>query len=432
MRWRLRGLAWLCVLTSALAGQAAALAGSGASAAAAEFGAEEGKAFNLTGYYKNFLVLLEPANIGGDPAPAALPPQGLASGDLRLNLMWHPVEKYSLCLAYDLIPTVGGNSAQITLPLPPPDPFVYRLADLAPDLFPQPGSATGNFILSQNLDRAYVSGSFGLGDVTLGRQPVAFGSAKVINPMDVLAPFTFQALDKEERTGVDAIRIRTPLGDLGEIDAGWVLGGQGRPDMSAVFVKPRIHVLDTDVTPLIMKFRTHGLLGLDLTRSLGGASVWLETACVAAGWFAQRNTAGDYWRVSAGADYNLADGLYGFLEYHYNGAGEATPADYPADFAKSAYAEGAVYLLGRHYLAPGLSYQLSPLLMVAAQALINLGDGSAFVAPSCSYSFADNVEVSGGFFLNLGRPAVQAPELEARSEFGMYPGIGFVETKLYF
>ena len=53
-------------------------------------------------------------------------------------------------------------------------------------------------------------------------QAIAWGSAFVINPTDVIAPYVYNALDQEERYGVDALRVRVPTGALSETDLGYV------------------------------------------------------------------------------------------------------------------------------------------------------------------------------------------------------------------
>jgi hypothetical protein len=403
-------------------------AGPGAPSAAAGPGSED-EAFALSGYVKDFLLGLRPPGVDGT-APAA---GWLDLADGRLQAIWRPRAELTFCAAYALQASFGDYDASQISVLQPPSVSAYRLGDPGP-LYAAPPDAAGHFTLTQNLDRAYATGAFGIGDLTVGRQPVAFGSAKVVNPTDVLAPFTFQTLDKEERSGVDALRLRIPWSDLGELDAGWVAGQDGRLDRSAGFIKPKLNVWGTDVTALAMVFREQGLLGLDLARSVGGASVWLETAYVWAGAFGPERLADqDYLRVSAGADYNLADGLYGFCEYHFNGAGAAQPAAYLDLGGTVAYAQGADYLLGRQYLVPGLSYEVSPLLSVSGQVLWNLGDGSAFLGATATYSLDDNLALVGGAFLAAGRaPASAASGPELRSEFGSYPDEAYLSLKYYF
>ena len=55
-------------------------------------------------------------------------------------------------------------------------------------------------------------------EIVAGRQVIALGSSKTVNPLDVLAPFSLTEVNTEERNGVDALRFRKPFGALGTID----------------------------------------------------------------------------------------------------------------------------------------------------------------------------------------------------------------------
>ena len=104
------------------------------------------------------------------------------------------------------------------------------------------------------------------------------------------------------------------------------------------------------------------------------------------------------------------------------------PAGYPA------YAEGNVYLLGRHYLSVGGTYPLTPLLPLSFLLTVNLRDPSAGVSLGLEYNIRENLYVSGGLFAGLGPD----PELSGglpiayRSEFGAYPTLLYTAVKAYF
>ncbi len=407
-----------------------------ACAAAAPAAAQDESGWSLHGYYKDFFTAWNAPEVTGVPGSAGQPAQALVLNSLRLAFRGPLAEGLSLAAAYELTPQAGDASGTAGW-WPQSAANAYRIADLDARLYPAPGRPADNFTVAQNLDRLLLTYSPDFGDILLGRQPVAFGSAHVINPTDVLAPFSFQSLDKEERAGVDALQVRLPYGPMGEIGAGWVAGRDGRRQDSAAFLKPRFYWGETDVTFLLLAFREQVLAGLDLARSLGGASVWLEAAYTFAGALERRNPEEDYARASVGADYSFAGDWYAYLEYHYNGAGAAFPRDYPALGARTAYAQGADFLLGRHYLCPGLTWQASPLLSAALQVLYNLADNSAFFSPVLDYSFADNVTWEAGAFLAWGRPARSDPAsgipgLRTQSEFGLYPNLFFMAAKLYF
>jgi hypothetical protein len=223
-----------------------------------------------------------------------------------------------------------------------------------------------------------------------------------------------------------------PLGFMGELDVGWVFGQDFAVANSAGFVRARFHVGETDAAAIAMPYRENLLLGLDLTRPLGGAGVWLEAAHTFADALTGKDSpdAADFFRASVGCDYSLSGKTYGFAEYHFNQAGADDPSEYIDRLAETAYTEGATYLLGRHYLIPGVVHQLSPLISGTAELLWNLSDGSFYLAPSVEYNVSENIYLAGGFFVGLGEsPDVRAG---ARSEFGTYPDIFYTSFRYYF
>jgi hypothetical protein len=369
---------------------------------------------SLGGSLRNFLVYTDG---GEDAAWEALSrlrvkldvPRGRARWEFAYELIPHLREKGRSARAGAL----AGTGAQ-----------KYRIVDLEDELYPADAGRGDGFVIRQNLDRAFVAMAAPSVDIYIGRQPVAMGSARAVNPTDVIAPFAYETLAREERAGVDALRARVPVGSMGEMDMALVAGKDFKGEESAAFVRSRSHVLDTLVTVTVMNFRKNMLIGLDMARSMGGAGVWLEAAHT----FPHDARDEDYLRVSLGADYGFTDASYAYIEYHYNGAGSSEPENYLEGLSTTAYTEGAVYLLGRHYLAPALTYRLTPLVVLSARALVNLTDGSALAMPGLEYSLSEDLYLSFGAVLALGEKPSTAPE----SEFGLYPDAYYAAVSLYF
>lgn len=394
--------------------------------------ADEGS-LRVGGHFKSFFTALDPTSLRGDPAQQEEPLEGAALNRLRMKVFWQPLDFVSAEFAYELSARVGeGEDSFSEGLLPHPEPPSYRGVDLRERLCPAPGDPQGSFVLAHNLDRAFVALSAPFADFYVGRQPVAFGSARVVNPTDILAPFTYEELDTEERVGVDALRAKVPVGVMGELDGGVVFGDDFVTKKGAAFLRAKLYLMETDLSLMTILFKENLLLGVDIARSMGGAGYWLEAAYTLAGATGEYASEENYLRLSSGLDYNLADGVYGFIEYHLNGAGELKPRNYLRSLAETAYREGAVYLMGRHYLAPGLTWEVTPLLIVNAQALANVADGSAFVSLTFEYSFAEDVFVEAGAFFSLGEEASGLLEIQPRSEFGLYPDIYFTSVRLYF
>lgn len=381
----------------------------------------------LRGHVKSFFSATSQPATPGSPAE---PIKGVVRTPLRIKVFWPVHRVISFDLAYECIPTVRPTQQTSIISRPNPEPTAYRVADLPTCLYPSSGTPSGTFGLTQSLDRISISIALPQADLYIGRQAIAFGSARVINPTDVLAPFVYEALDTEERLGIDAVRVRKPLGLMGELDAGIAFGDDFAIRSGAAFFRTRMYLSETDVSLMAMAFQENLLLGVDLARAVVSAGAYIEAAQVWTDTFNSRRSQQDYFRLSMGIDYNFSQGIYTFAEYHLNTAGSSSARDYLTRPDRVPYTEGGVYLYGRHYLSPGLTYQATPLLTVTAQALINLTDGSAFLAPSAEYSAAENVVLAAGLFYGLGRqtPTGIAPE----SEFGLYPRIYHTSFRFYF
>jgi hypothetical protein len=369
--------------------------------------------WDVRGSARQYVIGIDP--VGGGETDV----EGLTL--LRLDLVSEVAGDVSAELAYDLRLHLREFDAPESVP--GTGSTRYRTGDLGEVLLPDEADEGDTFRLEENLDRLMLTwrGSFCI--LSLGRQPIAFGSAHVVNPTDVIAPLAFTTIASEDRAGVDAARVRCPWGDLGEWDAGALAGEDFRGDESAAYLRARQSVFDTDVTAIGMAFRENSLAGLDLTRSLGGASVWFEGAYVSI------HSEDSYAALSAGADYSLTEKLYALVEYHYSGAGAASPEGYADLAGRAAFDEAGVYLLGRHYLAPALAYQATPLLGLSVSGMLSLTDGSLYLTSSAEYNIAPDryfsVEMARGFGCSSGAD-------EPCSEFGEYPSRVVAAAKAYF
>ena len=398
---------------------------------------------SFRGYVKNFAILLSPPAPLWEGERTDEPDLGAVMTRLRLGLTLRPSDRFSFSCEYDISPRLQSTHLFSEGAFPAgPDATGYRLMDLRDRIVPGPNGTPTSFAVYQNLDRFSVTIKTRAADIVVGRQAVAWGSARVVNPTDVLAPFAFNELDKEERTGVDAIRVRVPLGPMDELDIGAVAGHRGfHAATSAFYLRGKTQAFDTDVSAVAMAFRRNLLLGLDLARSVGGAGAWLEAAYVVPQAFAgSEEKEPRYFRASAGLDYNFGPKTYGFVEYHFSSAGAKEPGSYLGLAGAMPFRAGAVYLLGRHYLSLGGTYQITPLLPFTGLVIANLGDLSFVLAPSLELNLSQDVYLAGGAYLGLGKtPEYLAPPPAPgsrpdllRSEFGSYPDMVYASFRIYF
>ncbi len=383
--------------------------------------------FRVGGYYKNF------STVFNSPFPDA-PMTGIVVNRLRLNLSHTPTDTLSFAVAYDFTPRVQDPL------LFSQSPFAvgvassrYRVVDFDTRIYPSTDEVMGSVGIYHNLDRASVQFSTEFADFSIGRDAIAWGSARIINPTDVIAPYTYDQLDTEDRVGVDAVRVRIPVSVMGEVDTGYIFGNNFDFDKSAVFLRTQLNAAETDFSILLLEFQKDLLIGLDVARGIGGAGFWLETAYVLVEPFDDEPDVSDhYLRTSVGLDYSFGGETYAFIEYHFNSAGARKPENYLANLEQSAYTRGGVYLLGRHYLAPGFTRQLTPLISFSGQMLFNLSDPSTFVAPQIAYNVAEDIHLSVGGFVSIGKRPKNGESSEFQSEFGSYPNLFFSSFRVYF
>ena len=233
-----------------------------------------------------------------------------------IRLMWEDASDwFAWQFHYEASPIFSSRSLAVdnrTLAIPEGS---YRLTDLSN----QPTTGDTKHTVYQNLDRLNVQFRFGSGDLTVGRQAMAFGSARIINPTDVFLPFDVQTISQEYRIGVDAVRYQAPIGELGELDLGVVLGSSASSEDSAIFLQLRENVGGVDLQLAAARFAGQSMIGGGMQSALGEFGFWLEAAAV--------TSDEDYVRASVGLDYAFSERSLAQLEYHYNGAGSDQPGD---------------------------------------------------------------------------------------------------------
>ena len=382
----------------------------------------------ISGYYKNFSTGL------AAPMPDE-PIIGVVNNRLRLNCAYAPTDTLSFDLSYDFASRIQDPSLFSEPPIAgAAGSLRYRAVDFDTIIYPGEDGPDGSFGLFQNLDRGSIAYGANFGDITIGRQAIAWGSARVVNPTDVIAPYAYNQLDTEDRIGVDAIRVQIPIGVLGEFDTGYVFGENLAFEKSAFFLRSQLNALETDFSISLLGFHGHLMTGFDIARGIGGAGFWLEAAYVYADAFDGENgEAENYLRTSIGLDYSFGGVSYGFIEYHFSGAGAGEPEDYLDNLDRPAYTDGAIYLMGKHYFVPGLTFQITPLISLSGVVLSNIANPSVFPSLQVEYNLAQDIYLSAGGFIGIGkRPKTEDEETQFRSEFGGYPTLFFSSFRIYF
>ena len=399
-------------------------------------------AWSITGYLKSTIIGQKFALNTTKPPLKDDKKYVMLQNKLRLRIFYEPSSFFSFEAAYETAPIAADPHIMASQGFVNPETSAFRLNDLDGELFRRDNSDISWF---HNLDRFNLNFSFSFADLNIGRQAIAFGSGKSINPTDIFSPFVFQDLNKEEKTGVDAFRLRIPTGDMSEIDLGLVMGENGKKENSALYLRTRLYFHNTDISMITMDFQDNLMLGFDMTRAISNAGFWLEGAHVFAGIFNDHIKEEDYFSLVSGLDYNFENNTYIFMEYHYNSAGTSIKKEYISNTTrqnntftgsttlKTAYGAGAAYLLGRHYLIPGVTYEFTPLISGTLHSLINLSDFSTYLGIKSEYNVKENLFLEAGVFSALGKSsAMEGLTVIPESEFGLYADMIYMGIRLYF
>jgi len=282
-------------------------------------------------------------------------------------------------------------------------------------------SSDDRFAGQLQLDRFNLQGDFAETLWTVGRQAIGFGRISLFSPLDVIAPFPPDALDVDVRPGVDAIRLNRYFGLGGQLGAVAVFGDQPRNNSYLMTFSENIG--QADLLVLAGSLRDRPMLGFGLAGELGPVGLKGELS-----WYrGQRvgQSGGDLRRQFAiGAFelwYRFNNGLVLLAEYLYNGPGSDEPADYPVVAGSAPLSEGLTFLLARHYLLLGPSYELHPLVTANGLVIFNMQDSSCLLRPQLAVSLSDNLQLDLFWAVAVGdKPALQPVTglPLTRSEFG--------------
>jgi hypothetical protein len=368
-------------------------------------------ALDVRGYVKGFL---ENYSLPGERATV--------SGDYwseffstRFTLMEEFSSKMAFEGSYQVIPFYGRtfialyNVRNLSLKS-------YRIYDLGLFLVDPSKDRRDSFSMLQNLDRVLFTYTSDKVIATVGRQIVTFGSAKVINPTDVVTPLGLNTIDTEERPGSDAARIKYFLSPKFSLDGGFLAGHSLLQKFNGWFFRAVGNFLKNDVYLMLMKFRGDNYLyGLNWEGSIGGATGWVEAS------FATGQK--DYFRLSGGMQYFFVGQWSLIGEYHYNGIGTIHEQDYFKVAMTRAFSSANLFLMGKDYFSLMINKDLSPLTNLGLGTTANLHDWSTLISLIFQWNLAENNYLNFTYFNGIGAH---------RSEFFLYPSNLVLEYRFYY
>lgn len=315
---------------------------------------------------------------------------------------------------------------------------------LAPELVQLTWTAPTNgdvLTIRGRTDRLWLRWSAPGIDVTVGRQPVTFGSGLVFTPMDMVNPFSPAVIDTEYKPGVDAVRVDAYAGVSTRISA--LAAWSGIPihdaDRDGVTLRDVILVANaqatigvTDIQILGGWARDEGVFGAGFSGSIGAVAIYGDgTVTLPA---EEEREEDPFVRAVVGASFLPTTTTSVSTELYYAGLGAADPADYLSVLTSPRFSRGEIWQVGRFYGSLAISQEITPLISASVAGIVNIEDPSAFIAPTVSWSVSDEAALAAGAYFGVGRSLDLTNPLvpEFRSEFGAYPPAAFAQLRAYF
>ncbi|TVQ92110.1 MAG: hypothetical protein EA397_07995 [Deltaproteobacteria bacterium] len=360
-------------------------------------------------------------------------PTGQNLLDARLNVQVDLGERVEVLAAHHVTPTFGVAGGILVADT--------GVMPIAPELLPLSYSAGpgegGSLSMMGRTDRLRVKFHGERFDVVVGRQPISFGTGRFFTPLDLVNPFTPATIDTEYKPGVDAIRLDLYHGMASRLTLVTSWAGDPITEGGAVEITDFASAIagqstlgTTDLMALAGLIRGDVVLGGGVEGALGPVSVYGDAAFTL-----PYGDEDPFVRATVGASHRFTERFMLSGEAYLQTIGTASSENLLTTLQGDRFARGELWLAGLAYAGLAATFEITPLIHVGAGSFLNLTDGSVLGAPSLTWSIADNAELAAGGFVGLGRrpqtPALP-PSFGVRSEFGLYPAVGFVSGRAWF
>ncbi|MBT4520016.1 MAG: hypothetical protein HOC23_08415 [Halieaceae bacterium] len=316
----------------------------------------------------------------------------------------------------------------------------HRLMDLTHVI-----SENDDSILLHRLDRLHFGYTGDKTVVRVGRQAVSWGNGLIYNPVDFFNPFDPAAVDKEYKTGDDMVygQYLQDNGNDWQFVSVWRRDDQRNTsrDVNTNALKYHAFVGEQELDVLLAQHYDDQIITAGGITSWGGAIVRGDVVFT-------HTDSDDYLSAVANLTYSWVWGgknVSGLVEYFYNGMG-LREDDY-SKLIGNFYSEpgnekdllsrlerGELFTIGRHYLAGGLTIEITPLIILSPTVFINMGDGSALAQVVGQYDFKQNWQFLLALNLPVGSDGTEFGGLDTgfeNKQFSIGPSL-FAQLAFYF
>lgn len=247
--------------------------------------------------------------------------------------------------------------------------------------------------------------------VSAGKQLIDWGRCRFFSPMDLFNPVSPLQIEREERTGVDALNLNFPLTSLSDFNL--VFAPQRRRENLSLGSKLFYRMDNFDLFFVAGEFRKDEVIGFCFDGYLGNGGIRGEFTQTRA------DASDDYLRGVIGAEYNFPNKVFVQAEYFYNGGSENNFAQFLNSYQFSSRALS----LTKNLFGLWIGYEITPLLKWDNYAMYDFEERGVFLNPELRYNMRQDFDISAGiqFFRGSGD-----------SEFGNYQDVYYLQAKYFF
>ena len=266
----------------------------------------------------------------------------------------------------------------------------------------------GKLVALHRLDRLWLGYANDKAVIRFGRQALSWGNGLIFSPMDIVNPFDPTQVDTEFKAGDDMLYGQYLMDNGDDIQFSYVIrrdivSGDPKFDESTVAAKYHGIVGDAEYDLLVSSNYGDTTLAVGGNRSIGGA-IWrgdLVVTDAASGSKVQLVTNLSYSWVWSGKN------VSGVAEYYFDEFGQKdghydTESLVQNPELLQRLARGQSFTLGRHYIAGGLTIEMTPLWILAPSLFTNIEDGSTLLQIVTRNNLSEEMEFIGALNIPIG------------------------------